>query len=281
MIHKEFGWKTNDGLSIYAQTWEPEKEAKAVVCLVHGLGEHSTRYEPFCCFMAERGYAVIGYDLRGHGKSEGKRGHTPSYEAYLDDISKLLLITSEIFPGKERFLFGHSMGGNLVINYVLHNNPAVKGAILTGPWLKQTNPPNKFIIKIAEVVDKIFPAFKVQNRIKQSSELVQEDNSGADDKEVIEKDHLLHSWITIHTYLTVRHAAIWALENASKFNYPLLIMHGSSDRVTSPEGSVEFSKKLKSDYTLKIWDDLSHKIHIEPIRNEIYSFIYNWLEKHI
>jgi alpha-beta hydrolase superfamily lysophospholipase len=277
MIHSESGWKTEDGLNIYSQIWRPEGEVKAVVCLVHGLGEHSSRYEPFSRYMAARGYAVYGYDLRGHGKSEGKRGHTPSYEAYLSDIAKLLQKSKEAFPGKNIFLFGHSMGGNLVINYVLHNNPNIKGVILTGPWLKQTHPPNKFMIKTAEIIDKLYPGFRTHNRIK-SENIVQEDNNSNEPQTKHEKDPMLHPWITIHTYLTVRQAGIWALENASRFKYPLLLMHGSSDKVTSPEGSTEFAGKLKCKYTLKIWDDLSHKIHIEPLRNEIYSFIYEWVE---
>jgi alpha-beta hydrolase superfamily lysophospholipase len=277
MIHSESGWKTEDGLKIYSQIWKPAGEVKAVICLVHGLGEHSSRYEPFSQFMAERGYAVYGYDLRGHGKSEGKQGHTPSYEAYLDDITRLLRKSIEAFPGKDIFIFGHSMGGNLVINYLLRNNPKIKGVILTAPWFKQTHPPGKMLIKAAEIFDKIYPEFRVHNRIKSDS-IVQDNNNVNGTKEKHEKDPLLHPWITIHTYLTVRRAGIWALQNASRFKYPLLLMHGSSDKVTSPQGSTEFAGKLKCRYTLKIWDDLCHKIHVEPLRNEIYSFIYEWVE---
>lgn len=280
MTHIESGWKTEDGLKIYSQFWKPDGETKAVICLVHGLGEHSSRYEPFSHFMAEKGYAVYGFDLRGHGKSEGKRGHTPSYEAFLNDITKLLQSSKEIFPGKDIFLFGHSMGGNLVINYVLRYNPAIKGVILTGPWLKETQPPHEFLIKAARIVDKVYPQFTTHNRIK-SETIVQEEDTEVEEKDKHEKDPLLHPWITIHTYLTVKDASMWVLENASKFKYPLLLMHGSSDKVTSPEGSTEFARKLKCKYTLKIWDDLNHKIHVEPLRNEIYSFIYNWVEEQV
>ena len=101
MNHEEFGWLTDDGLKIYAQVWLPEDEVRAVVCLVHGLGEHSGRYKQLPIDLNDSGFVLIGYDQRGHGKSEGKRGHTPSYEAYLSDITKLLQESAKRFPGKK------------------------------------------------------------------------------------------------------------------------------------------------------------------------------------
>src|SRR5512136_2076842 len=109
MIHEEFSWLTDDGLNIFAQIWKPESDVKAVVCIVHGLGEHSSRYKELPVELTNSGFAFLGYDQRGHGKSEGRKGHTPSYEALLADISKLIDEAYKRFPNKKIFLYGHSM----------------------------------------------------------------------------------------------------------------------------------------------------------------------------
>src|SRR5919199_2405933 len=115
----EFGWRAADGVRLYGQGWQPQGEPLAVVCLVHGQGEHSGRYAGLAAALVEAGYAVLAFDLRGHGRSEGQRGHTPSYDAWLGDIARLLEEAGNRFPRRPRFLYGHSMGGNLVLGYAL------------------------------------------------------------------------------------------------------------------------------------------------------------------
>jgi alpha-beta hydrolase superfamily lysophospholipase len=135
MKHTEFKLKTFDGLSLFAQNWQPEDRTRAVVCLVHGIGEYSGRYVHVADRLTQAGYAIFTFDLRGHGKSEGLRGHIPSYEAIMQDISFLLETANKKYPQLPVFLCGHSLGGNLVLNYVLRRQPHLKGVIATAPWL--------------------------------------------------------------------------------------------------------------------------------------------------
>src|SRR3990172_4280173 len=107
----ETNWKTRDGLDIFARGWEPDRGPKAVVGLVHGIGEHIGRYDHVGAALTQAGYALFGFDQRGHGKSVGARGHTSSYEALMDDIGELLAQAEKRYPGPLRFLYGHSMGG--------------------------------------------------------------------------------------------------------------------------------------------------------------------------
>jgi alpha-beta hydrolase superfamily lysophospholipase len=276
MIHNEFGWQTADGLNIFAQVWIPETEVKAVVCLVHGLGEHSGRYKQLPVDLTDSGFVLFAYDQRGHGQSEGKRGHTPSYEAYLNDITKLLLEANKRFPGKKLFLYGHSMGGNLVINYALRfPSSRISGVIATGPWLKLSRPLSPFMNKMAFFLNKYYPSFRTLHSIKSTDfsklKLKTED---------YEKDKYMHPWISARTFICIRDAGLWALNHASEFKFPILILHGGSDKVTSPESSKEFVSKVKTDCTLKIFDDLYHEIHNEPRRNEIFSTLIDWLDSH-
>jgi len=276
MNHEEFGWLTDDGLKIYAQVWLPEDEVRAVVCLVHGLGEHSGRYKQLPIDLNDSGFVLIGYDQRGHGKSEGKRGHTPSYEAYLSDITKLLQESAKRFPGKKLFLYGHSMGGNLVINYALRfPSSNISGVIATGPWLKLSRPLSPFMNKLAFLLNKYYPSFRTLHSIKSTD--ISQLKIGIEDEI---KDKYMHPWISARTFISIRDAGLWALEHASEFNFPILIMHGGSDKVTSPESSKEFVSKVKTDCTLKIFDELYHEIHNEPGREEIFTTFIHWLEEH-
>ena len=90
MKHTEFTFKAFDGLPLFGQSWQPEGHPRAVVCLVHGIGEHSERYTHVADALTQAGYIFISFDLRGHGKSSGSRGHTPSYEALMNDLSSFL-----------------------------------------------------------------------------------------------------------------------------------------------------------------------------------------------
>ncbi len=110
----EWIWKSCNGLDMYARGWVPKGEPRAAIMLVHGHGEHVVRYDHVASALTEKGYAMLGFDLCGHGKSGGPRGHIPSYDALMDDISDFFKQIEERYPGLPRFLYGHSLGGNLV-----------------------------------------------------------------------------------------------------------------------------------------------------------------------
>ncbi len=278
MIHNEFNWKSEDGKRIFAQSWQPENDIKAVVCLVHGMGEHSSRYTELAEALTGAGFAIITFDHRGHGKSEGIRGHIPDYNSFMSDINNLINESTIRFTAKKKFLYGHSMGGNLVLNYALRNRDKdLAGVISTGAWLKLVNNPSPFMNFVADVLNKIFPALRVFHGVK---------NTDVARKEAVEeihppKDELRHPWISVRTYINLRDAAVWAMQNASNFNFPLLLLHGGSDKVTLPEGSKEFTGFVKTECEYKFFPELYHEIHRDTGKEEVFAVIINWLNKHI
>ena len=124
--------ESKDGITFYSRTWEPDAQAKAVVALVHGHGEHIGRYENVASALTNAGYVLAGYDSRGHGKSTGARGYIPSYDTLMDDIGAFISMLGEKYSGQPVFLYGHSQGGNQVINYALRRHPKIAGVIATG-----------------------------------------------------------------------------------------------------------------------------------------------------
>ena len=276
MKRTEFKFNTFDGLSLFGQSWQPEDRPRAVVCLVHGMGEHSGRYTHVADALTQAGYILFTFDIRGHGKSEGSRGHTPSYEALLQDISSLLEVANKQFPQLPSFLYGYSLGGNLVLNYVLRRQPKLKGVIVTGPWLRLAFEPPRFKIILAQITNYIWPSFSQKSGLDTKA-------ISRDPKVVYayENDPLGYDHISARMFIGSYQAGQWALEHASEFSLPLLFMQGGDDKIISVEASREFAGKITENCTFKIWDNLYHEIHNEPEKEEVFKFLIDWLDKEV
>jgi len=272
MQHFEFEWQTEDGLRLYAQGWQPETESKGVVCLVHGLGEHSGRYAHLAAFLNQAGYALLAFDLRGHGKSEGQRGHTPSYQALLEDISHLLEEAAERYLDRSRFLYGHSLGGTLVIEYALRHCPQLAGVIASGPLLRTAFEPPAWKLTLAKIMRSLWPTLALSNEIDRQAL--------SRDPEVVRAyndDPLVHDRLSTRLGMDMLQSGLWSLEHAAEFALPLLLMHGSADRLTSAQASREFAAQAGDGCTLRIWDGFYHEIHNEPEQGQVFAYLLEWL----
>jgi len=273
MQHFEFEWQTEDGLRLYAQGWQPETEPKGVVCLVHGLGEHSGRYAHLAAFLNQAGYALLAFDLRGHGKSEGQRGHTPSYEVLLNDISHFLEEAAKRYSDRPRFLYGHSLGGNLVIEYALRHRPQLAGVIATGTSFRLAFEPPAWKLTLAKIMRSLWPTLSLSNEL---------DRQGLSrDPEVVRaynEDPMVHDRVSTRLGMDMLEAGLWALEHAPEFPLPLLLMHGSADRLCSAQASREFAAQAGQRCTLKIWDGFYHEIHNEPEQGQVFEYLLKWLK---
>ncbi len=288
MPHIEFTRRSPDNLEFDFQGWQPETSSRAVVCLVHGLGEHTGRYAHVAAVLNDAGYAVLGFDLRGHGKSGGKRGHTPTYDTLMDDIAHLLDEAATRYPGLPRFLYGHSLGGNLVINYALRRcsfatdtvtlsaaeqSRRVSGVIATSPGLRVANPLPPLQVTLAKVMNKLQPGMQMANGLAL--------DGLARDPEVIRaytNDPLVHNKISVRLATGMLDAGEWALAHAAEFPLPLLLVHGTKDILTSAKASEEFAARAPaSRCTLKLWEGFYHETHNEPEKAEVLAYMVDWL----
>mgnify|MGYP001252289732 CR=1 FL=1 len=281
MQHIEFTRQSHDGLSLYHQCWSPDEPPRAVVCLVHGLGEHTGRYAHVAAALNEAGYALLGCDLRGHGRSGGARGHTPSYDALMDDIDRLLDEAAHRHPGLPRFLYGHSLGGNLVLNYglrskpALRSEPAIAGVIATSPALRLATPPPPVQVALVRAINKVYGGLQIPNGL---------DLEGlARDPAVIRaytSDPLVHNKISMRLALGMFESGEWALAHAAGFPLPLLLVHGTQDKLTSAQASEEFAARMPGGRcTLKLWEGYYHETHNEPEKAGVLQFMIDWLNR--
>ncbi len=274
MKHIENSWKIKNNFNIYFQVWEPEDSiVRAAVCLVHGLGEHTGRYEHVAQHLTESGYALLGFDLRGHGKSDGIRGHIDSVEDFLEDIDTSLEIAKERYPEKPRFLYGHSLGGLLVLNYGLKRQPNFAGVVATGPALHSSLEDQSFKLNMANILGTFFPKLKLRSGLIP--------NDLCHDPKVLqryEQDPLVHDWGSLKMAKELQKTIKWTREHAAEFQPPLLLMNGTSDQIVYPSSCEEFGSAVHGDCTVKLWDGLYHEIHNEPEKDQVMDEIVAWLD---
>jgi acylglycerol lipase len=272
MQHEEFSLQMTDGFSLFGQGWKPDGPAKASICLVHGLGEHTGRYEYVASELTKNGYALFGCDLRGHGKTSGPRGHYPNYDRVMDDIKGCLDYVKQKFPTVPTFLYGHSMGGSIVLNYGLRMKPQLKGVVATSPGLKTGTELSKGLVFMGKIMAVIAPASGLNNGLDR--------NNLSRDKAVIEKyagDPLVHPTISAKFAFDFMDSGVWALEHASEFSLPLLIQIGEEDHLVSVQAAKEFAQKAPN-CTLKVWPGLFHETHNEPEKEHVLQVMVDWLD---
>ncbi len=278
-MHTELSWKARDGITLYAQEWKPEGEPAAqpaaVVCLVHGIGEHSARYAHVADAFTRAGYALISFDLRGHGRSEGPRGHTPSFEMFMADIDLLLDEARRRYPGIPRFLYGHSLGGLLVLNYALRRKPDLQGVIVTSPGLRTSLTEQKAKIFLSNSLGSVLPTLSISTNLD-----VTQLSRDPEIARVYTVDPLVHHQATLGIAKETIPAIGWAMAHAAEFSVPLLIMAGTADRIAYSSGSQEFASQVTCECELKLWEGYYHELHNEPDKEIVIQYMIDWLDAH-
>lgn len=272
----EARFKTVDNFEIFESTWSCDN-AKGVVLITHGIAEHCGRYDHVAQSLVEAGYSVVSFDLRGHGKSSGKRNYTNAFQDYLNDLQDVLERTQRGFSGLPLFLLGHSMGGEIVTLFSIERNPEVKGILLSGPSVKISDDLSPFLQKVSGLLSVILPKLPV---LKLGSADISKDPEVV---KAYDEDPLNYrGGILARTGAEALGATKTISAHAGAISLPILIMHGELDKLADVKGSEMLYAKVSSeDKTLKIYDGLYHEILNEPERDLVKADIITWLDAHI
>ena len=264
--------KTTDGLSLNVRKWNDEGEQNArTILLIHGISEHQGRYAHVAKFFIKSGYEVYSYDQRGHGVSGGKRGHSPGVEASLNDLEAVL----DSVNGEQLYLYGHSFGGNVLVNYLLkRRNSRLKAAVLSGAWMWLKKKPSKFEFALAKMMNSLFPSFTQNTKIDVTA-LSSIEKVGVD----YLNDTLVHPKISVGLFMDFYPAGLDAIENAGQLKTPTLLIHGQDDRIVDPKGSEEFSENAGDIATLRIYSDTRHELHNDTRAEEVLEGVVKWLSE--
>ncbi len=276
MAESNFTLTAPDGQQLYGRVWSPARP-KAVVALIHGLGEHSGRYTHVAAEFNHAGYAVLACDLPGHGKTAGPRGVTPPFDQLSDSCAGLLAEAEQRYPGKPRFLYGHSLGGTIVLHYTMRRKPQIAGVVSTSPALRLGGNPQRAKMAFGKVVGRLAPNMVMANGLERSAL--------SRDPQVVTAygaDPLVHDRVSARLGIGGIETGAWLLAHAAEFpQVPLLLVHGTDDRITSATATEEFASHLRGDVTVRLWSGLYHETHNEPEKTDVLCYNIAWLDAHI
>lgn len=256
---------------LFIRNWRPEGPAIGRVVVAHGLAEHSGRYEWVAGRLTEAGYTVTSYDARGHGRSPGRRGHADSYGQLLDDLA--WAIGDERGTDGPLFLYGHSLGGGLVLNYALAGGRrAVDGVVASSPLILPTTRPPAWKVHSAKLLTRWWPTARFNPSLGPGLR----SHDPQVDKDY-EADPLTHECLTARLGVEALRAGRRLLERAGELRTPTLLMHGEADTITSAAASEEFARRAGSFAEYAGWAGKLHELHWEDNREEVLASMLAWL----
>jgi acylglycerol lipase len=275
--HTEGYFGGREGVRLFYQKWMPDIEAKATLVIIHGLAEHSGRYLNLVNYLVPLGYVIYAFDLRGHGKSEGKKGTVEHFSFYLDDLHEFLEKVRNQSTLKNVFLFGHSMGATISLAYSVHHQNFLSGLVLSGTAIRIKPHLPAAVITLLWPLALFLPELGLikldSAALSHNVEIVK-----SYDEDPLVFRGKLSARLTIDLISNMH-----ALERQARLiRVPLLILHGESDRLTDPEGArIVFQRAGSQDKTLHMYPGLYHEILNEPQNLQVLSDMEKWLGQHV
>jgi alpha-beta hydrolase superfamily lysophospholipase len=261
-----------DTTELFYRLATPASAPRGTVVLVHGLGEHSGRYGHVARAFVERGFTVVGWDLRGHGKSAGARGDISDGDLLVEDLATVCAH----FRTKDAhlFFFAHSLGGQIALRLLERDSDICRGAAIASPWLRLAFEPPWWKLALAQIAMRVRPSF-IQNRDIRSERLSRDSAHLASFPDL----NLVHQRISARMFFFLLKGGERILADAGAIRTPLLLLHGDNDPVTSHRATAEFFERAGSrDKTLRIFPGARHETHNEMDREQLLKEVGDWME---
>lgn len=276
MQHQDGRIPSAGGLDLYYQSWHPSTSVCGAIAIVHGLGGHSGQFGPVVHHFVPQGYAVYGIDLRGHGRSPGQRGYINHWSEFREDVTRLRHHVLAQHPDVPLFLWGHSLGGVIVLDDALRDPAGLHGIVITAPALGAVGVP-PLRMAVGKLLSWVWPRFSLQTGLA--------DIPCSRDPVVAEAllhDPLHHSRGTARLSTEFIKTKTWVQAHAADLQVPLLILHGGDDRVAQPEGSRHFFEQVElADKERYEYQGGYHEIHNDINRDEVLADASRWLNTHL
>ena len=265
------------GLELFYRAWRPAEDTRASVVIAHGLGEHGGRYGRLVDALLTRGFAASAMDHRGFGRSPGRRGHVNSWAEYRNDLGSFLDLARQADPSVPLFLYGHSMGALIALDYALEahgDERSLRGLILSGVPLEPVGVAKPWLVLLAKALSRILPRTALRPGV----------DAGAlsRDPEVVrayEEDPLVHGRATARWGVEALAAIERTKGRLPELKLPLLLIHGGDDPLNSPEGSRLIADRAGSaDATLRIYGGVLHEPHNDLDREAAVRDVADWIE---
>jgi alpha-beta hydrolase superfamily lysophospholipase len=261
------------GITLLRRSWRPAGPPRAVVVFVHGLGEHSGIYVALGARLVERGYALEAYDVRGHGLSPGPRVHIDSWPQVRGDLRALIELARGEHPGRPVFVVGHSAGGLTVLDLALRHGEGLAGVVSCSPAIGEVGAPG-WLLALARLLSHLWPRFAMDIRLDF-------DNMSRDPiaNRAIVEDPLYYRRGTARLGAETLDTIAWTRAHAAELRLPLLMLHGTGDRITSAEASRSFFEAAGSpDKTYRSYPGAFHNLFHDTNADEAMGDLCDWLD---
>lgn len=269
-------FSTSDGLKLFYQFWVPDAP-KAVLVLVHGMGDHSGRYGPFVRYFVERGFAVAAYDQRGHGRSEGERGHADQFQDFLQDLAQFIQMTKARFPKLPLFLIGHSFGGQVAINFIVRYAKGLRGVVLSSPNVALKLEVPNWKKKVADWAQNSMGHMRLTHPL--NAKMLSHD---PDVVKAYEEDPLVFHHVTARMGALMMHNLDIIMAMALRVHVPILFLQAGDDVICSPEGTKSFFQRVPIvKKQLKLYDGMYHELFNETHRETVFADVDTWLNEQL
>ncbi len=277
MDHIEGHFKGVRNANIYHQAWLPEGTVKAVLLVVHGLGEHCGRYMNVVNHFVPLGYAVYGLDHIGHGKSDGRREFVEGFADFTSTLTIFYNMVKGLQPGAPIFLLGHSMGGLIASYYLLEHQADFKGAVISAPSIKVSDNISKAIITIGKILSILVPKAGLialdAGDVSRDPEVV---------KAYMEDPLVFHGKTSARLAAELLKAMLRVTAEADKISLPFIVLQGGEDKLVDPGGAqMLYDNAVSTDKTIKVYDGLYHEVFNEPERAVVLKDVETWLAAHV
>jgi len=257
------------------QVWAAESP-RALVGVIHGLGEYGARYAAFASDLVRAGYTVAAVDWPGHGEAPGPRGDVPSWIAFRDQVVPALLGAHQTFARQPERLphvvFGHSMGGVMALDFALAHPQGIAGVAVSAPGLRSAIPP-WWKLALANVARVTAPSVGFPHGLPEGAM--------SRDPEVMrlrKDDPVMHDRISPRLYAAFTEARQRVIRDARRLQVPALVMHGEADDVVYPSGSAEFAAAAPRGLVRhRTYSGGFHEIFNDPARDAAMKDLIAWL----
>jgi alpha-beta hydrolase superfamily lysophospholipase len=263
-----------DGLRLYLRRYEAAN-SRGEVLITHGFGEHCGRYDAIIEHLSKHNYSATAYDHRGHGLSDGLPGHVESFDEYDQDLKKMVESVRERSQGKRFFLIAHSMGGLIALRYLARVADRVDAAVISAPLIQVVVPVPAHKLMIARVGARMAPRLRLDNEINPAV-LSRDPEVGR----AYAADPLVNRKVSTKWFAEATRAMEEAARWGPKIKTPILVMHGTSDRLASVNATKTLFESIgSSDKELVIYPGFYHELFNEPEKQEVYDRITDWLDR--
>jgi alpha-beta hydrolase superfamily lysophospholipase len=277
-MNAQEGYFTNqENHQLYYQYWHPEGKTRGILMLIHGLHDHSGRYQHVASYFSKQGFATYGIDLPGHGKSEGTRSYVKSFDEYNQSLLEYLQIIKEQQAGIPVFIIGHSLGGLIGATFLIDHQDKFQGAVLSGSLALVPDYVSDLTIRIGKLIGRILPKFRILPldiaNISQDPEVV----------EAYRHDPLVYQGkVTARLSAEINNAISRLAREGYRIEIPLLLLHGTEDRLCDPACS-QFLHDLSSsvDKELIFYPGFYHEVYNEPETDRVFQDVSKWLNRQL